>query len=262
MSRLLPLVAFAWIAAVGCKKNGNVDVAADAGTTTDPADPFVEIPMDDPTLEEDLMGSELMVATAKCGDLKALEPAAMMGKLNDGQIRCLDLALKDAEKQTVKDKLSRVLMADAWTKGDMHRWEGIVRRHLNDIDRSDADLCFKFSKFLSEKGPDYADETMHWAEMALENRTQWTGETHVSRVNALFKLRAVSGQRKWQFLEERYVAAPSEQLLEEKTQARNDAKTLAREWLEYATSASKDTTTAMQLCVSAAGTAEFCQTDK
>ena len=59
------------------------------------------------------MGSELMMATARCGDLVALEPAAMMGKLKDGEIRCLDEQLRDAEKQTVKDKISRVLMADA-----------------------------------------------------------------------------------------------------------------------------------------------------
>jgi hypothetical protein len=261
MVRVLPIVALFLAATVGCKKNGSVESAADAQATTTPVDEgFVEISLD-PAEEEDLQGSELMVATAKCGDLVALEPAAMMGKLNDGQIRCLDQSLKEAEKQTVKDKLSRVLMADAWAKGDQHRWEGIVRRHLNEIDRSDADLCFKFAKYLSEKGPDYADETMHWAEMALENRTQWTGETHVSRVNSLYKLRAIAAQKKWEDMEAKYAAAPSEALLSEKDLARNQAKTLAREWLEYAKSAGKDMTMPMQLCVSAAGTAEFCAQD-
>lgn len=243
------------MAAMGCKKTGGIDNAVDTGTTTTPV--FIEIPIDEE--EEDLVGSELMQATAQCGDLVAMEPAAMLGKLKDGEIRCLDDKLRESDKQTVKDKISRVLMADAWAKQDMHRWEAVVRRHLNDIDRSDADLCFKFAKQVSSHGPTSADETMHWASIALENRTQWTGDTFVSRVNALYKLRAVTAQEKWTYLEEKYVKTPGEELRTEKDRARNDAKTLAREWLEYAKSAGKDPTTAMQMCVSAAGTSEFCE---
>jgi len=246
-----------FLAAIGCKKKGGVDNAVDTGTTTTPQ--FVEIDLGLDEMEEDLLGSELMQATAQCGDLVAMEPAAMLGKLKDGEIRCLDDKLKEAEKQTVKDKISRVLMADAWAKQDMHRWEAVVRRHLSDIDRSDADLCFKFAKQMSSHGPTTADETMHWASIALESRSQWTGDTFVSRVNALYKLRAVTAQEKWTYLEEKYVKTPTEEGRDSKDRARNDAKTLAREWLEYAKSAGKDPTTAMQMCVSAAGTSEFCE---
>lgn len=257
MLRLLPLLALALVAIAGCKKKPEIQSSADDVQT----DGFVEIDLGADEEIDDLMGSELMQATARCGDLVALEPAAMMGKLNDGQIRCLDDTLRASEKQTVKDKLSRVLMADAWAKGDQHRWEGIVRRHLNEIDRSDADLCFKFSKYLSEQGAERSDETLHWAEMALENRTQWTGDTHISRVNALYKIRAVASQRKWTWMEEKYVLEPTEAVSTERDRARNDAKTLAREWLEYAKNSGKDYTMAMQLCVSAAGTSGFCAID-
>lgn len=257
MRRLLPIVALALIAMPGCKKQGPDTSVADNATA--PAE-FVPISLDEEEQQLDsLLGSELMLATAKCGDLVALEPSAMMGKLKDGEIRCLDETLRTADKQTVKDKISRVLMADAWAKGDQHRWEAVVRRHLNEIDRSDADLCYKFSKYLSEKGPEFSDECMHWAEMALENRTQWTGDTHVSRVYALYKLRAIAASRKWEWLEQGYVKDPSETKLNEKNVSRNEAKTLAREWLEYARNSGKDPTMAMQLCVSAAGTAEFCE---
>jgi hypothetical protein len=253
--RLLPVVALVVIAIVGCKKKP-VDTSQDTVDTNNPG--FVPIMMDSDEME-DLMGSELMTSTAKCGDLVSLEPNAMMGKLTDPQIRCLEEALHNAEKQTTKDKLSRVLMSDAWAKGDAHRWESIVRRHLEEIDRSDADLCYKFSKYLSERGPEYSDETMHWAEVALENRHQWTGDTHISRVNSLYKIRAVAAQDKWTYLEDKYVREPSDELAVEKDKARNQAKTLAREWLEYAKQAGKDPTTALQLCISAAGTAEFCE---
>ena len=253
MRRWLPLVAL--IAIVGCGKKKAPEPTA---TATDPAGGgFVEISIGEEE-EEGLEGSELMAATAKCGDLVSLEPAAMMGKLKDTEIRCLDDAIRGAEKQTVKDKISRVLMSDAWAKGDQHRWEGIVRKHLNEIDRSDPDLCYKFAKYLSEKGPEHAEETMHWADVALENRTQWTGDTFVSRVYALYKLRALASSKNWQALESKYVAGPSDELLKQKDRARADAKTLAREWLEYAKQSGKDPTMAMQLCVSAAGNEDFC----
>jgi len=218
---------------------------------------FVDIEIDED--EEELFGSELMIATAECGDLVRMEPAAMMGKLKDGEIRCLDQSLRDAERQTVKDKLSRVLLADAHAKGDMHRWEGIVRRHLEEIDRSDPDLCYKFSRYLAGKDSEYADEAMKWADVALENRTRWTGDLHVKRVYALYKLKALSAQKKWQALEEEYIVEPSDEKLDDKKETRNLTKTLAREWLEYARSSGKDPTAALQLCVSAAGTDQFCE---
>jgi len=221
---------------------------------------FVDLGDDDEDLD-DLVGSELMMATARCGDLMQLEPAAMMGKLKDGEIRCLDSSLRDAERQTVKDKISRVLMADAWAKGDRHRWEGIVRRHLTDIDQSDPDLCYKFAKYLSGMGAEYADETMHWADVALENKAIWSGDTHVKRVFNLYKIKAYAAQARWDWYERKYLEAPNEEMLRTKGEARNQAKNLAREWLEYARQAGKDPTIAEQLCVSAAGTSGYCDVD-
>jgi hypothetical protein len=256
--RRFVVVSVLFLAMTACKKKAPEAAAEAEGAAAAPTDAggFVDIAMDP---EEDLAGSELMVATGKCGELVQLEPAAMMGKLKDGEIRCLEDSLRNAEKQTIKDKISRVLMADAWTKGDAHRWESIVRRHLNEIDRSDADLCYKFAKQLSDRGPEYSDEVIRWSEVALENRTQWVGDTHISRVNALFKLRALAALHLWEYAEKKYTENQSDDTQKTKENARNLAKTNAREWLEYARSAGKDVTTAMQLCVSAAGTEDFCK---
>lgn len=240
----------------GCPKNGNTTTTPDAGASSEAGTQFVVIPDDD---YEDPEIIELQQFTAECGNLKKLEPSAMMGRLDDAQIRCLDKALRESEKQTHKDKLSRVLMADAWAKGNTNRWETIVRRHLNDIDRSDPDLCYKFSRYLFKKGPPHADETMRWADMALENRTQWKGDQHVARVYNLYKIKAVASTNKWRWQEEKFVKAPTEDLRKEKTETRNQAKTLAREWLEYARSSGKDDTVAEELCESAAGTKDFCE---
>jgi hypothetical protein len=239
----------------GCEKKAPEPAANTASTG---AAQWVSFDDDEEDEMDDLMAIELMKATAECGDIRKLEPSAMMGKLTDGEVHCLDDTLKSAERQTFKDKLSRVLMADAWAKRDHHRWEALVRRHLNEVDRSDPNLCYKFALHLSKGSGEFADEAMKWIDVALENRTHWKGELHTRRVNSLRKLKAFSSQKKWQFLEGQFAKSPTEEKRAEASLARNEAKTYAREWLEYAKEAGKDYTQALQLCISAAGTEGFC----
>ncbi len=255
--RLSTLILSSLIILGGCGKKKAPEPAAPTGGAVGG---FVDLDLGDDEDEfDEMMGSELMVATAQCGELVKLEPKAMMGKLGDGEIRCLDGKLREAEKQTTMDKISRVLMADAWAKGDKHRWEAVVRRHLEEIDMSDPDLCYKFAKHLVSNGtPDQSDEVIRWAGVALENKGQWVGDTHVKRVYNLYKIKALAAQNKWQYFEGKYLEKPDEAINKARTGARNDLKTFSREWLEYARSAEQDVTMARQLCVSAAGTEEFC----
>jgi len=241
---------------MACSKSGKVDSSGEAVDFSPGG--FIDIDFNDDE-DEDLISLELMTATADCGDLVKLEPKALMGMLTDGQIRCLDKSIRQAELQTVKDKLSRVLMADAWAKADHHRWEGVVRRHLEEITRSDPDLCYKFALYLSKKGPAYADETQKWADVALSNKTMWSGGLFSARVYSLLRLKTLASFKKWQSLEKKSADAPNPALKEEMGDTRNQTKTMAREWLEYANSAGKDITVAFQICTSAAGSSEFCE---
>jgi hypothetical protein len=224
----------------------------------DPAPSFVEIDLsEDP---EDLDGIELRKVTADCGNLLDLEPAARLGRLSDDQIRCLNDSMSEAQRQTAKDKLSRVLLADAWAKGDVHRWMGVAARHLEEIDRSDPDMVFQFAYNLVQIGnPDRMDEALYWAGIALENKSAWEGDLHVRRVYALHKIRTMASYKKWEFLERSYKSKPTEPLSQDVEQARNELKTNAREWLEYAKGAGRDTNEAMQLCAMAAGAVDFCE---
>lgn len=210
-------------------------------------------------VDENMISSELLALTAECGDLIALEGSAMMGMLTNAEVICLEDSLADAERQTYRDKLSRVLMNDAYGKGNMDRWEGMVARHLGAVGRSDPDLCYSFATHLAKQGPHRAKEAIKQADDALANKAVWVGETYVDRVNALYRIRAISAQRWWAHIEQ-LNAEGSESTDQQKVEAsRNDAKTLAREWLEYAKSAGRDTTVAMQLCISSAGTSEYCE---
>jgi hypothetical protein len=249
------LLLVALLATWGCAK----PAPTPAPVPAEASNGFIKISLDDEQSElDDLVGSELMVLTADCGDLIALEPMAMLGKLDGGQVRCLETALDQAQKQTTMDKLSRVLMADAYAKGDMHRWESVVARHLDMVDRSDPDLVYKFASHLAKQDVSRAKEAIRWSDVALENRSYWTGDTHVTRVNALYKIRAASAQQIWAAAEQKYIDSATDANEQERTDRRNEAKTYAREWLEYARSSGKDTTLALQLCISAAGSEEYC----
>jgi hypothetical protein len=194
-----------------------------------------------------------------CDDLVALEPAALMGQLTSGQRDCLEARIVATSRMTEKDKISRVLIMDAETKGDKVTWEKLMKRHLEDIDRSDPDLCFKYAIFLSRKGVGRAQGVIRWADYALENKSKWQGSTFVSRVNSLLKLKAEAANNIWQSAEEAYVQDRSDAKEAETTKYRDLTKVYAREWLDYARVSGQDTKNAMALCVSAAGNRQYCE---
>ena len=238
---------------------------ADGGSMVRPpaavvaADPVVE-----PAVAEAVIKPPVVVPTKPegpetCDNLQALEPAAMMGKLTDGQVGCIEASLAGSTVQTEKDKLSRLLMSDAWTKGNHATWEKYVKRHLDEIDRSDPDLCYKYAGFLARKGVSRADGVIRWSEVALENKTRWSGETYKTRVYSLLKLRAAAAQNLWKDAEEKNAAAPSDVTAKAVDKNRNTTRVYAREWYDYAKEAGKDTTKALQLCVSAAGSQDYCE---
>ena len=183
----------------------------------------------------------------------------MLGRLSGGQIACLEASFAAAAKQTEKEKISLVLMANAYSSGDRATWEKLVKRHLDEVDQSNPDLCYKYALHLAKKGPSRSHGVIKWADVALENRTVWTGVTYQSRVTTLYKLKAAAGQKLWKQAEEKHAATNTDETRKMAEEARNMTKVYAREWYEYAKVAGKDTTSALQLCISAAGTRDYCE---
>lgn len=246
---------------------GLVGLVGCVGKGTKPPEPgapdaiptFVQIDLSGDEEMSELDGIELFRATAECGEILELEPAARLGRLSDQQIRCLNTALDAAERQTAKDKISRLLLGDAFAKGDIHRWMGVAARHLEEVDRADPDLVYQFAYNLVQVGnPERMDEAIYWAGVALENKGYWEGELHVRRVYGLHKVRTLASLKKWEYLEARYRQNPGEQVQAEVEASRNSLKTWAREWLEYAKSSSRDVSEPLRLCEMAAGTETFC----
>jgi uncharacterized caspase-like protein len=197
--------------------------------------------------------------TSACDDLVKLEPAAMGGTLTSDDLTCLEVKLNAATRQTDRDKISRVLLANAEGKGSTSEWMRLAFRHLDSIDRSDPDLCFRAALLLSRNGTvDDADEVLLWTDYALQNKSRWEGPTFVGRVYNLHRLRAETATRLWIDAEDELLRDRTEENAGEAEEARGLAKNAAREWLDYATSAGQDTDRASTLCLAAAGSLHFC----
>lgn len=195
-----------------------------------------------------------------CTDLVRLEPQSMLGQLRPGQVKCIDARIGTEGAQTTKDKLSRVLIANAEGRGDKAEWERLVKRHLEDIDRSDPDMCFKYATQLSRGGTGRALGVIRWADYALENKQKWSGATYTKRVYDLYRLKAEAANKLWAEAEDTF--ATKEHTDENEAKAakwRGTTKDYAREWLDYAKASGQDTKNAMSICVSAAGNKSFCE---
>lgn len=253
---LLPVSLIALVAGCGAKKPPPAVAPP----------PTVEIPQtwSGVTFDEEIdgLGADLGTTTTgrrSCVREADLEAAAGAGQLTEEQIACIDHALRLAPRQTQKDALSRLLLADAWSKQDWHRWEGAARRHLAEIDGSDPDLSYLLAVHLSKQGTAWAFDAIRFAEQALENRERWGPEVHTERVFTMYRVRALSAAELWYYYERELLADKSPEMTAQVDRWRSTTKSNAREWLEYAWHIDEDVTVPYELCVSAAGTLVYCE---
>ncbi|MBT3223833.1 MAG: hypothetical protein HN348_32595 [Proteobacteria bacterium] len=193
------------------------------------------------SLEEDMATAEVHPPTeSNCRNLVALESAALVGKLSEKQIRCLEQIVVTAHLGE-SERASHLLLDDAYAKSDQKRWEQLARRHLTEISSNDADLSYLLARHL-EKRQSEPNEVMAFAEMALKHRRIWKGQTYVRRVAELYELRAKAAERVW--LAKKGGTGES--------WARDEALRLAGEWVEYAEVVGQDSVKAQQACALAA----------
>jgi hypothetical protein len=196
---------------------------------------------------------------AKCDDLIDLEGKALLGELGAALIGCVEGRIATDRLQTNKNKLSRLLIANAENAGKPEEWERLMQRHLEDIERSDPDLCMRYAVHLHKQGLESEEEALRWSAYALENKQRWQGDDYVKRVNGLLRLRAEASNKLWRDAEERYSKEPTPEHDKATRQWRGEAMTSAREWLDYARASGGKTDQALLLCQTAAGTNEYCK---
>ena len=176
--------------------------------------------------------------------LQSLEDAAGRGALTKDKTACLEAAYTSAEKMTTKDKISRVLLINAYAY-NTKLWADLASRHLEEIDQSDPAISYLYVFYLHNRQVPEFERVIKWSEVALVRRSEWRGRTYTNRTFQLMKVRALAATALW---EQKLKASESEQAEE----MRLLAKTYSREWLNFANSAGWDTTEAELLCISAA----------
>ena len=209
-------------------------------------------------------------AWAECPDyaaelerLRELEPAATKGALTDDEKACLEAAYLKTKEQTAKNKISRVQLVNAYAYSTT-AWADLMRRHLEEVDRSDPDLAYlwAFYQFNTDAAVN-SEEVVRWTEIGLERRDVWTGDVFVSRVFGLMKLRAIAQNARWTALEEeRAKRAADPKKDAEVEEQRNRTKVFAREWVDFARVSGRDPADALALCLSAATQAKACGVDE
>ena len=192
-------------------------------------------------------------AAEDCDDPLSLEPSAILGQLTDGQRSCLSAAIRDTSKsQTDRGKLGRVLLVDATSRcdngGGCAAYESEQRYYFDEIDRSDADMLYKWVSYLNgaDTGGDaQRDDLLGWADKAMERKQAWRGVDYVKRVDGLLEIGAKVSYK-------RFEASGAEK-------HRVDARNRSVEWLNNRVQLGKDSKEALQLCASAAGSEEECR---
>jgi len=182
--------------------------------------------------------------------LMALEDDASNGGLTDAEKDCLESSYAASQIQTTKDKISRVLLVNAYAYSTQD-WAALVRRHLDEVDRSDPDIAYLYAFYLHNTDGAEAEDIIRWTDVALERRDIWTGDVYVSRVYGLMKLKSVASASAWQ-------AAAEAGEGDEVDNLRNRTKTFAREWVDFAKVAGRDMQESLDLCLSAATRRKAC----
>ena len=196
--------------------------------------------------------------SANCDDLKGMQMASMSGMFSKGQIVCLNKRLSRSGKQTEKVAISKLLMNDVWAKGDKSKRMQLANSHLQDIDKSDPDLVYKYVVQLSKKGSSRARGVVRWAGVALENKTRWSGSTYKKRVNGLLYLKTRALSQLYEKAAGKAVSEGTPSATSQEESAKNSYKTAAREWYEYTKQANLDGNKALQACIAAAGFEAYC----
>jgi len=208
---------------------------------------------------------EEVVVPDDCGSISDLEGPALEGALTDEQIGCLDGLMGGADQQTMKKKLSLLLLVDAEAKMDGAECSDFDKRyahHISEIDRSDPEFMYNWVVHLSEaQHAGQVRARIDWSNRALEAKAYWPAGVYSKRVSTLHRARTLAAYDLYLSANNVYLASKKPSDEEKRDVVRLEAKNYSVEWIEYDHALGKDVSKAVDICSIVAGVATSCSVD-
>lgn len=184
--------------------------------------------------------------TESCANLRLLDLEARQGHLDEADIECL-VRKWDGASRVARADISKVLMADAYAKGDVPEWERLVEQHVRQVDARDPEVAWTWVNILAH----YPDRTAHLL-LAVDDAEavahQWPDNLRQLRLARIHELRTEGTLRLWKAL------GTTDEAWEKRT------RKAAREWSLYLLDhpSAGSPSRAVDVCTEAAGEFEWC----
>ncbi len=184
----------------------------------------------------------------------AMAPKASSGNLSSSERSCVERSLSTAPPGEDRTRLSMLLVIDASMRNDATGWARQARRHLEQVDGSDATLAWRYATSLHDTGGS-VNEAAKWADVAWKNRGQWTGGAAKANTNALGRLRTQLAEKRWNSAKAAASAKPNEDTEKAAELSRVAVVNAASDWMTTAKANGQDTSAAASICQAAGATA-------
>ncbi|MCO4744397.1 MAG: hypothetical protein KC912_06385 [Proteobacteria bacterium] len=204
------------------------------------ADPTAETRMLRRRLEDTVSGAPSTALTPAgpasvevCSDLRALEPAAMMGRLNTSQRACLAARAEDAADPE-RRRVALVILQNLWSRGDRAEWTEAAQLELKRT--WDLDIAYRLAVLLHRDGGQ-DPEVVALTERVLVDGLRWEGQTRTTRLAKTHKTR-VAALRRLSLTDASVVS---------------ELQRSAEDWHAYAEKTGMDLDAALAACLEAGG---------
>ncbi|MBW1878629.1 MAG: hypothetical protein JRJ84_09735, partial [Deltaproteobacteria bacterium] len=226
-------------------------------TATPRPEPAVSRPEPEPAVADaDLPPSEDYLTA--CGDPISMKLSARNGELFEAEIRCLETVFGRAPTSLDRERVSVILLTNAYATGVQKDQELLLARHLKEVDGSNPEMNYRYALLLMAKGPEHSNTVMDLANVALTHRAVWSGELYDKRVYSLYKLRAAAAKYAFEEVKKAHAQDQSDEAERALYRAREDTKKYAREWYAFAKDTGQDTGAARELCMISAESSKWC----
>ncbi len=200
-----------------------------------------------------------------CGAIADLEGPARAGALTDEQIECVDGMLARSDQQTMKKKISLILLVNAeaaMVGAECGEFDERFSFHIREIDRSDPEFMYNWVVHLGE--PQHTDrvrDRINWSNRALEAKAYWPPSVFSARVSTLHRARTMAAYSLYLAANQVYLNTKKPSDEEKRDVVRLEAKNYSVEWISYDNALGKDISKAVEICSVVAGIGNVCSVD-